>query len=78
MSKIENMEKGKVVGVDNELSYLDFSELSESEKSKAVMLLFNEKDYQFSVDIVNGKSVSFITVLKTGEKVNFIDYVKNN
>jgi hypothetical protein len=72
------MKKGKVIGIDNSINHLDFSGLTESEKSKAIMLLFNERDYQFSVEVINGVDVSFITILKTGEKLNFIDYVKNN
>lgn len=72
------MKQGKVIGYNNGINHLDFSGLSESEKNKAVMLLFNERDYQFSVDVIDGVDVSFITILKTGEKVNFIDYVKNN
>lgn len=73
-----NMKQGKVIGNDNGLNHLDFNGLSESEKSKAIMLLFNERDYQFSVDVINGENISFITILKTGERFNFIDYVKNN
>lgn len=42
------------------------------------MLLLSEKDYKFSVDVINSENITFITILKTGEKVNFIDYVKNN
>jgi hypothetical protein len=72
------MKKGKVIGIDNSINHLDFSGLTESEKSKAIMLLFNERDYQFSVEVINEVDVSFITILKTGEKLNFIDYVKNN
>ena len=72
------MKQGKVIGYNNGITHLDFNGLSESEKNKAVMLLFNEKDYKFSVDVIDGVNISFITILKTGEKVNFIDYVKNN
>lgn len=72
------MKQSKVIGIDNNMNQLDFSGLSEWEKNKAVMLLFNERDYEFSVDVINGENITFITILKTGEKINFIDYVKNN
>ena len=77
INKIKNMKQGKVIGYNNGINHQDFSGLSESEKNKAIMLLFNERDYQFSVDVIDGVDVHFITILKTGEKFNFIDYVKN-
>lgn len=70
------MKKGKVIGIDNSIEHLDFSGLSESEKNKAIILLSNKRDYEFSVDLVDGKYICFITILRTGEKVNFVDYIK--
>lgn len=70
---------GKIIdGVSSINMNIDFSSLTNDEKVKLTSLLFNVKDYKFTSDEIEGKQAIFINVLKTREKFNVIDYVKNN
>jgi hypothetical protein len=68
---------GRQVGeyVDDE--HLDFSSLSESEKVKAYDVVLNVEIINSQQNKLMEKIKSFITVIKTGEKFYFIDYIKN-
>ncbi len=68
---------GKIIGQDSDIPHLDFSMFSQTESNKASMLLFNTKDYSFSGEEIDGKNYVFITIRKTNEKFDFVDYVKN-
>lgn len=63
-----NLEKIKV----------ELDRLSLAERQSGIKMLLNTDDYGFDAKEENGVTKIYIIINSTGEKFNFIDYVRNS